>query len=316
MQRIALLFLSLLAFAMPATAQTTRDWLTSLPRETIAVKAWPGGKKVAICFIFHAEVWGEGHGPNTRNDTVSRKPDIVNDSWRQYAIDLGLARGANLFKEQGVPVTISMNALFPETYPKVWQTLRGIQPKAPIIAHGVNNTTQLLPLAAGLEAQRAYIRQSFDMIEKATGTRPRGWSSPNVEGNAETFSAASAEGAKYTLDAMDSDFMSALATPSGKLWLIPYPVQTVDMGQFLARLKESTDLEKYWIDYVSELAREAAADPDRAPTIAAIGLHPFIIGTPAGAASFRRVLEALKKQPLVWLTDVETALTAAGQKLN
>lgn len=315
MKRTALIVLALLAFAAPAAAQTTKDWLTGLPREAISVKTWPDGKKVAICFVFHAEVWGEGHGPNIRSDMVNRKPDIINDSWRQYAIEWGLARGANLFKEQGVPVTLSMNSLFPTTYPEVWKTLRGIHPTAPIIAHGFNNTTQLLPLAAGPEAQRAYIKQTFDMIEKATGTRPRGWSSPNVEGNAETFSAAAAEGAKYTLDAMDSDVLSALVTPSGRLALIPYPVPTVDMGQYLARFKESVDLEKYWIDYVSELAREAAANPNRAPTVAAIGLHPFIIGTPAGAASFRRVLEALKKQPLVWLTDVEAVMKAAGEKL-
>lgn len=315
MTKAMFIFLALLGIAVPAASQTTKDPTTGLPRETIAVKAWPNGKKVAICFIFHAEVWGEGHGPNFRSDMAGRKPDIIDDSWRQYAIDWGLARGAKLFKDQGVPLTLSMNSLFPTTYPEVWKTLRGIQPKAPIIAHGFNNTTQLLPLAAGLEAQRAYIRQTLDMIEKATGTRPRGWSSPNVEGNAETFSAAAAEGAKYTLDSMDSDVMSALATPTGRLVLIPYPVPTVDMGAYLARFKDSVDLERYWIDYVSELAREAAADTNRAPTIAAIGLHPFIIGTPAGAASFRRVLEALKKQPLVWLTDVEAAFTAAGQKL-
>jgi allantoinase len=315
MKKTAFILLSLLAFALPAAAQPAKDPISGLPREKIAVTAWPGGKKVAICFIFHAEVWGEGHGPNIRADMAGRKPDIIDDSWRQYAIDWGLARGAALFKEEGVPVTLSMSALFPTTYPDVWKTLRGLQPKAPIIAHGLNNTTQLLPLAAGPEAQRAYIRQTLDMIETATGTRPRGWSSPNVEGNAETFAAAAAEGATYTLDAMDSDVLSALVAPTGRLVLIPYPVPTVDMGQYLARSKESIDLEKYWIDYVSELAREAAADPSRAPTIAAIGLHPFIIGTPAGAASFRRVLEALKKMPQVWLTDVEAAMTAAGEKL-
>src|SRR5437870_4752915 len=101
MTRTVLVVLALLAFAAPAAAQTTKDWLTGLPRENIAVKAWPGGKKVAICFIFHAEVWGEGHGPNIRSDMAGRKPDIIDDSWRHYAVDWGLARGARLFKEQG-----------------------------------------------------------------------------------------------------------------------------------------------------------------------------------------------------------------------
>jgi allantoinase len=44
-------------------------------------------------------------------------------------------------------------------------------------------------------------------------------------------------------------------------------------------------------------------------------VHPFVIGTPSGAASFRRVLEALKAQPLVWLTDTDAVMTAASHKL-
>jgi hypothetical protein len=65
---------------------------------------------------------------------------------------------------------------------------------------------------------------------------------------------------------------------------------------------------------VTELVREAEADPSREATIVAIGIHPFVVGTPAGAAALRRVLENFKKQKLVWLADVEAVLTAAGQK--
>ena len=64
----------------------------------------------------------------------------------------------------------------------------------------------------------------------------------------------------------------------------------------------------------TELAREAELDPGRPATVVAIGLHPFVVGTPAGAASLRRVLENLKKQKLVWVTDVEAVVTAAGEK--
>lgn len=114
---------------------------------------------------------------------------------------------------------------------------------------------------------------------------------------------------------MDTDVLTRLLTAGGRLVMIPYPAQTVDMGQYLSRMKEPVDLERFWLDYVNELAREAASDPARPATVVAIGVHPFVIGTPAGAASFRRVLEALKKQPLVWLTDTEAVMAAAGQKL-
>src|SRR5262249_3107873 len=152
------------------------------------------------------------------------------------------------------------------------------------------------------------------MIEKSTGTRSTGWSSPSVYPNADTFPATAAEGIRYTLDGMDSDILSRLATRPAPLTLLPYPPTVVDMGQYLARFKEASDLERLWVDYVTELAREAATDPNREAPVVAIGIHPFVVGTPAGAAALRRVLQNFKGQQLVWLADVEAVLHSAGVK--
>jgi allantoinase len=58
---ILLALIGLLISAGPAVSENTRDWITGLPREPIHVKAWPAGKKVAVCFILYVEVWGFGH---------------------------------------------------------------------------------------------------------------------------------------------------------------------------------------------------------------------------------------------------------------
>jgi allantoinase len=62
------------------------------------------------------------------------------------------------------------------------------------------------------------------------------------------------------------------------------------------------------------LSREAEADPTREATVVAIGIHPFVVGMPAGTAALRRVLENFKSQKLVWVTDVDAVLNAAGEK--
>lgn len=307
----ALLALAAPAAVRPAAAQDAHDWVSNLPREDARVKAWPGGKKVAVAFVLYVEVWGYGHGPNLRNDMAGRDPDAVDEAFRSYAIDWGLARVGRLFAEQRVPLSFALNALFPSTYPQVWKALTTSLPDAPILGHGLNNTTQLLPLGRGLAAQQAYVRHTLDMIERDTGRRPIGWSSPSVYPNADTFVATAAEGIRYTLDGMDSDILTRLKTPSGPLLQIPYPAVTVDMGHYLTRGKEPADLERMWIDYVAELAREAARDPQRDATVVAIGLHPFVVGTPSGAASMRRVLEALKKIDGVWLTDTRAIFEQA-----
>jgi peptidoglycan/xylan/chitin deacetylase (PgdA/CDA1 family) len=312
--RILLALFGLIASMGPAVSEDTKDWITALAREPIHIEAWPGGKKVAICFVLYVEVWGYGHGPTFRWDMAGRDPDIVDESFRQYAVYWGIPRVGRLFNEQQVPLSIALNALFPAQYPDVWKQFRSLVPKAPIIAHGINNSTQLLPLGRGIDAQAVYIRQTLDMIEKDTGVRSSGWSSPSVYPNGDTFTATAGEGIRYSLDGMDSDTLSRLSTKSGPLVLIPYPAVTVDMGQYLSRSKEPSDIERLWVDYVSELVREAEADPGREATVVAIGIHPFVIGTPAGAAALRRVLENLKKQKLVWMTDVQAVLSATGEK--
>jgi peptidoglycan/xylan/chitin deacetylase (PgdA/CDA1 family) len=293
-------------------AEAARDWLTGVPREAIAVPDWPGGRKVAVCFVLYVESWGVGHGPNFRSDMTARDPDVVDEAFRQYAIQWGIPRVGRVFAEEGVPLSIALNAQFPAAYPAVWKDFRALVPDAPIVAHGLNNSTELLPLGRGLDQQEAYIKRTLDLIEQATGARPRGWSSPSVYPNADTFRASAAAGLAYTLDGMDSDLLERLKTQSGPLVMVPYPPVTVDMGQFLQRGKDGRDLERLWLDYVGELAREAERDPGRPATVVAIGIHPFVVGTPDGAAALRRVLEALKAERLVWLTDVEAVVRAAA----
>jgi allantoinase len=207
-----------------------------------------------------------------------------------------------------------LNAEFPGAHASVWKEFRAAQPNAPIIAHGMNNTSHMLPLGQGLADQKAYIRRTLDLIAGTTGVRPAGWSSPSVYSNRDTMQAMAAEGITSTLDQMDSDIISRLKTPDGALILLPYPTVTVDMGQYLARTKTATEIANLWLDYVLELANEARADPTREATTVVIGIHPFVVGTPDGAAALRRVLLRFKEDDKVWLANTDAILAAVGSK--
>jgi allantoinase len=310
----ALALLTAAGIPLAASAQDVTDPVTGFARTPVHVAAWPGGKKVAVSFALFVEEFGFGQGPVYRPDMVTRNPDLVNEAFRQYAIDWGIPRVGRLFKELDVPLTIVLSSEFPGKYASVWKEFRASHPNAPIVAHGMNNTSRQLPLGRGIAEQKAYIRRTLDMIAEATGIRPVGWSSPSVYSNGDTPAAVAAEGITYTLDQMDTDIIGRLKTPDGTLVLLPYPVVTVDMGQQLARMKSPTEIETLWLDYVLELATEARADPAREATTVVIGIHPFVIGTPDGAAAMRRVLVRLKKDDAVWLTDTDAIRKAAGLK--
>jgi peptidoglycan/xylan/chitin deacetylase (PgdA/CDA1 family) len=307
---LALLLAAHLAGA--SLAQDGRDSVTGFPREPVHVAAWPAERKVAVAFALFVEEFGFGQGPVFRPDLATRNPDLVNEAFRQYAIDWGIARVGRLFKELEVPLTIVLNAEFPERHASVWKEFRAAQPQAPIVAHGMNNTSRMLPLGRGLAEQKDYIRRTLDLIASTTGVRSTGWSSPSVYSNGDTMQAMAAAGITYNLDQMDSDVISRLKTPDGALVLLPYPTVTVDMGQHLARMKTPTEIETLWLDYVLELASEARADPAREATTVVIGIHPFVVGTPDGAAAMRRVLRRLKQDDKVWLTETAAILKAAG----
>lgn len=306
---------AVLSLVMPATvsAQQEVDWITKFPRNPVHVAAWPGGKKVAVSFVLFVEEFGFGQGPVYRPDLAGRSPDLVNENFRQYSLSWGNLRVARLFRDLDVPLSIALNAEFPRAHPSEWKELRSLQPNAPIVAHGMNNTSHMLPLGRGLDEQKGYINDTLALIASTTGVKSTGWSSPSVYANSDTMQAMAAAGIT-TIDGMDSDIVSQLDTPNGPLMLLPYPVVTVDMGQNLSRMKSSTEIEKLWLDYVIELAEEARGDPAREATTVVIGIHPFVVGTPDGAAAMRRVLARLKNDGSVWLTDTESMLKAIKPK--
>src|SRR5260221_10369610 len=122
-----------------AFAQDGIDRVTGFVRDPVHVAAWPAGRKVAVSFALFVEEFGFGQGPVFRPDLATRNPDLVNEAFRQYAIDWGIARVGRLFKELDVPLSVVLKAEFPGKHGTVWKEFRPTRPNGPIIANVMNN---------------------------------------------------------------------------------------------------------------------------------------------------------------------------------
>src|SRR5579862_6264365 len=145
---------ALFALSTATLAQDGADWVTKFPREPVHVATWPDGKKVAVSFALFIEEFGFGQGPVFRPDLATRNPDLVNENFREYSLSWGNLRVGRLFKELDVPLSIALNAEFPRAHPAIWQEFRALQPNAPIVAHGMNNSSRMLPLSRGVDEQK------------------------------------------------------------------------------------------------------------------------------------------------------------------
>src|SRR5262249_22295350 len=88
----------------PMFAQESADWVTAFPRTQFQYPDWLGGRKVAASYALFVEEFVFAQGRVLRPYLASRSLDLVNEAFRQYAMDWGITRVGGLFKELDVPL--------------------------------------------------------------------------------------------------------------------------------------------------------------------------------------------------------------------
>jgi allantoinase len=196
-------------------------------------------------------------------------PDVPNWSWHEYGMRVGVWRFFELFQNLGIRPTLSINARVCEEYPRVanaarlagWEFMGHAWEQMPI--HNV-------------EGQGKMIGKSLDTLERAAGTRPKGWLGPGLTETYETPDLLAAAGIKYIGDWVYDDEPTEIRTKYGPLITLPYSVELNDIPMMLVQHHESAHFTTRCIDSFERLYQEGA---ERAK-IMAIAIHPYISGQP------------------------------------
>jgi allantoinase len=258
--------------------------------------SWPEGRRlavyVAVClehFSYNADGIGLSYSPGLPH------PNTYNWAWREYGNRVGGWRLLELLGQHGVPPTVLLNTECYDHCPELIAAYRAAGTE--FVGHGKTNSIH--PNDLDEDAERAWIRDVYEAIERHEGKPPGGWMSPGANPSARTEDLLAEIGYRYTLDWPMDDQPTWMKTRGGPLLSVPYPHEVNDVPMIVLHDGTAPAFEEMTIDNLDELAEQSKQQP----LVCGIVVHSFIMGQPYRLRRFRRAVEHLAGLDGVWLTQ-------------
>lgn len=279
------------AWRVEAAAMLSHGRMTYTPsfaRPQLA--PFPGGSRLALHLIVNVEVWDYAK-PMPRTALPPPQgggavPDVPNFAWYQYGQRVGMWRLLDTLGKHGARATLSVNSAVCREYPQIIE--RTVAAGWEMMAHGVVQRTM-----AGVDDERAVIDEALTEIERATGTRPRGWLGPALVETERTLDLLAEAGLVYCGDWGPADDLPFdLDVRNGRMIAIPYAIETNDIVVYAVERQPAEELYARCAAALETLFAESAGSA----RILAIALHPYLSGTPARIAVIDRIVALARER--------------------
>jgi peptidoglycan/xylan/chitin deacetylase (PgdA/CDA1 family) len=240
--------------------------------------------------------------------TTQFVPDVLNYSWRDYGVRVGIWRLMEVLEKHGIKGTVALNADVCANYPRIIE--EGKKLGWEWMGHGTNNSTIINKQSE--EEERKLIAGIADTITKATGRKPRGWLGPALTESHRTLDILAENGFDYVGDWVNDEQPYPLKVRRGRLISIPYSIEINDIPCFLDAHRSAEEFERMIVDQFDGLYEDGA----KTGRVMAICLHPFLIGHPFRAKYLDRALAHIRRHQEVWFATgaeiVDAYLAAQG----
>lgn len=274
------------------------DLYTWSPLRERAPVAWPEGKALAVWAVVSLEWF-----PITPSDKPFRAPGHMQTAYpdyrhytsREYGSRVGVYRLLDAFAKAGVKASFATNSAIAERYPSLVADV--VSAGHEIVAHSTDmNGT----IASGLpeDDERALIAQSLDTLEKATGTRPRGWHSIARSQSFATPRLLAEAGVAYCCDWANDEMPYAMTTEAGRLVNIPLNHELSDRQIISVQQHSADSYAQQMTDAADWLTAEAAREGGG--RMLPLQLTPYIMALPYRIGSLEALLGALAQRSDTW----------------
>jgi allantoinase len=258
---------------------------------------FPGGKRLAILIYVNVE-----HAPFDSNapahsvypGTMHLRPDILNHGWRDYGNRVGLWRVMKAMDKHGFRGTVNLNSDVCREFPQIIE--EGNKRRWEWGAQGDNNTSVLATM--NVEEQRRFIGDTLSIIEKSTGSRPRGWLGMFLAESHESPDLLAEAGIQYVSDYAHDELPVRMRVRSGSLMTMPYTLELNDVPTILGKGTSAEVFGQMIRDQFDVLYEEA----NELPRVMSISLHPFISGHPFRMKHLESALAYIASHTAIWQT--------------
>jgi peptidoglycan/xylan/chitin deacetylase (PgdA/CDA1 family) len=162
-----------------------------------------------------------------------------------------------------------------------------------------------------LEDQRGAISRTVEAITAFTGRRPRGWESPGLTETFDTIDFLAEEGIEYVADWVLDDQPCEIATDSGPIVSLPYPVEMNDVAMMAVGLHASDEWLKRGLRQFERLYQESAS----ITRIMSISIHPYLTGVPHRIGYLEELLDVIaKREGVLFMTGEQILVWFLGQR--
>ena len=256
---------------------------------------FPDGARIAVWVIPNIEHfhWDK---PSTSVTAVTAhlKPDVLNYSWRDFGVRVGIWRMMEVMERHGVKGTVALNSEVCGQYPRIVEA--GNDLGWEWMAHG--STNSVLFNDQSEEEERGIIRDIVSTISDSTGAAPKGWLSPALSESFNTPDILAENGIEYVCNWVNDEQPYAMNVRTGSLISVPYSIEINDIPAFLDRGLGAEEFYRMIVDQFDVLYEDGAASG----RVMAICLHPFLIGHAFRAKYLDKALDYITRRKEVWVT--------------
>ena len=195
---------------------------------------WPNGARVAVWVIPNIEFF-------PLNGTIPREnriiPNLIPWTRRDYGNRVGIFRLMDTLAKRNIRGTVALNSDICTEHTRIIEVAKALQWE--FMGHCQTNS-QLLD-ALDPETEQTVIKSTLDVIEKATGRRPKGWLSAGLSETWHTLEFLSAASIRYVADWVNDDEPYVMDIGSPKMISIPYSNEINDITVLLREAQTSEE---------------------------------------------------------------------------